>query len=85
MTTHRCEKACRGYCVRPLNKSEAFRSASDFLAGEQHPGLACVVVDMRMPGLNGMDLLNGLIQRHREEQLVFITGHGNETSHRGGG
>jgi FixJ family two-component response regulator len=58
-------------------KSEVFGSASDFLAREQHPGPACVVVDVRMPGLNGMDLQNVLIQRRREEQLVFITGHGN--------
>jgi FixJ family two-component response regulator len=56
-------------------KSEVFGSASDFLAREQHPGPACVVVDVRMPGLNGMDLQNVLIQRRREEQLVFITGH----------
>ena len=57
-------------------KNEAFTSASDFLAREQHPGPACVIVDVRMPGLNGMDLQNVLIQRRREEQLVFITGHG---------
>lgn len=58
-------------------KNEAFRSASDFLAREQHPGPACVIVDVRMPELNGMDLQNVLIQGRREEQLVFITGHGN--------
>jgi FixJ family two-component response regulator len=58
-------------------KNEAFRSASEFLVREQHPGHACVVVDVRMPGLNGIDLQNVLIQRRREEQLVFITGHGN--------
>jgi FixJ family two-component response regulator len=29
-----------------------------------------------MPGLNGIDLQSALIQRRREEQLVFITGHG---------
>jgi FixJ family two-component response regulator len=57
--------------------NEAFGSASDFLAREQHSGPACVIVDVRMPGLNGMDLQNVLIQRRREEQLVFITGHGN--------
>src|SRR5262249_54889947 len=57
-------------------KSEAFGSASDFLAREQHPGPACMVVDVRMPGLNGIDLQSLLIQRRREEQLVFITGHG---------
>jgi len=57
-------------------KNEAFGSASDFLAREQYPGPACVIVDVRMPGINGMDLQNVLIQRRREEQLVFITGHG---------
>jgi FixJ family two-component response regulator len=58
-------------------KNEAFVSASDFLAREQHPGPACVIVDVRMPGLNGMDLQSALIQRRRKEQLIFITGHGN--------
>jgi FixJ family two-component response regulator len=57
-------------------KNEAFGSASDFLARDQHAGPACVIVDVRMPGINGMDLQNVLIQRRREEQLVFITGHG---------
>ena len=57
-------------------KSEIFKSASDFLAREQHAGPACVIVDVRMPGLNGMEFQEDLIRRHREEQLVFITGHG---------
>src|SRR6201984_899842 len=57
-------------------KHETFGSAADFLAREQYSGPACVIVDVRMPGVNGMDLHNGLIQRRREEQLVFITGHG---------
>ena len=58
-------------------ESEAFESASNFLTREQHAGPACVIVDVQMPGLNGIDLQNVLIQRRREEQLVFITGHGN--------
>jgi len=58
-------------------KGEAFESASNFLAREQHSGPACVIVDVQMPGINGIDLQNVLIQRRREEQLVFITGHGN--------
>jgi FixJ family two-component response regulator len=57
-------------------KSEIFESASDFLKREQHAGPACMIVDVRMPGLNGMDLQETLIQRCRIEQLVFITGHG---------
>ena len=58
-------------------KSEIFSSAADFLARSPHPGACCVIVDVRMPGLNGIDVQEALIQRRREEQLIFITGHGN--------
>jgi FixJ family two-component response regulator len=57
-------------------KNEIFESAFDFLKREQHPGPSCVIVDVRMPGLNGMDLQEALIQLRRKEQLIFITGHG---------
>jgi len=57
-------------------QSEILESASDFLKREQHAGPACVIVDVRMPGIDGMDLQETLIQRDREEQLVFLTGHG---------
>jgi len=55
---------------------ETFASATDFLGREPHGGPTCLIVDVRMPGLNGMELQEVLMQRHREEQLVFITGHG---------
>lgn len=57
-------------------KCESFSSATDFLQREQHLGPTCLIVDVRMPGLNGMELQEVLLQRRREEQLVFITGHG---------
>lgn len=57
-------------------KNEAFASAGDFLKREQYSGPTCVIVDVRMPGIDGMDLQQTLIQHGREEQLVFITGHG---------
>ena len=55
---------------------EAFPSASDFLARPLHPGPSCVIIDVQMPGLNGIALQEALIQRRRQEQLVFVTGHG---------
>ena len=58
-------------------ESEIFKSASDFLERPRHPGPACVIVDVKMPGLNGIAFQDALIRRRREEQLVFITGHGN--------
>jgi FixJ family two-component response regulator len=57
-------------------KHEIFESAADFLARPPHGGPSCIIADVQMPGLNGIDLQETLIERHREEQLVFITGHG---------
>ena len=57
-------------------KVELFTSASEFLARSAHGGPSCVVVDVRMPELNGIDFQKALIEGGREEQLVFITGHG---------
>lgn len=56
--------------------TELFKSASEFLARSAHDGPSCVVVDVRMPELNGIDFQKALIEGGREEQLVFITGHG---------
>ena len=55
---------------------EGFPSATDFLARSSHPGPSCVIIDVQMPGLNGIAFQEMLIQRRRQEQLVFITGHG---------
>ena len=57
-------------------KVELFKSASEFLSRSAHAGPSCVIVDVRMPGLNGIDFQKVLIEGGREEQLVFITGHG---------
>ena len=57
-------------------ETEVFESASDFLARPQHPGPCCVIVDVQMPGLNGLAFQTALAQRRREEQLIFITGYG---------
>src|SRR3982751_5112690 len=58
-------------------QSEAFPSANEFLARPPYAGPSCVVVDVQMPGLNGIQFQEALIQRRRDEQLIFITGHGN--------
>jgi len=58
------------------HKTELFKSASEFLSRSAHPGPSCVIVDVQMPGLNGIDFQKALVERGREEQLVFITGHG---------
>jgi FixJ family two-component response regulator len=57
-------------------KAEVFKSASEFLSRSTYLGPSCVVVDVRMPGLNGVEFQKALIEQGRDEQLVFITAHG---------
>jgi FixJ family two-component response regulator len=56
---------------------EAFPSAREFLAREPHPGPCCLVLDVRMPGLTGLDLQEALASAGRRMSIVFVTGHGN--------
>jgi len=54
---------------------EAFSLAKDFLAKPLHHGPTCLILDVQMPGLDGLELQQTL--RDRGEQIVFLTGHGN--------
>jgi len=55
--------------------AEPFASAEDYLAREIFEGPICLVLDVRMPGLNGLELQEDLESRGACEQIVFITGH----------
>jgi FixJ family two-component response regulator len=56
---------------------ETFSSAAAFLAsGQQGRSPACLVLDLRMPGLTGMDLQERLAALQSPLAIVFITGHG---------
>src|ERR1700751_4122236 len=55
---------------------ETFASASEYLAHGPHLGPTCLVLDVRLPGLDGLALQRQLAERGRLEQIVFITGHG---------
>src|SRR5215813_12969073 len=57
-------------------KTEVFESASEFLSRSAYQGPSCVIVDVKMPGLNGIALQEALIENGRNEQLVFVTAHG---------
>lgn len=56
---------------------EIFASAAEYLARALHPGPACLVLDVQLPGLDGLALQRQLTEEGRTEQIVFITGHGN--------
>ena len=54
---------------------EAFGSAREFLARAPHPGPSCLVLDVRMPGLTGLELQERLVAGGRRMSIVFVTGH----------
>ena len=55
---------------------EIFASAAEYLACVPHLGPACLVLDVQLPGLDGLALQRQLTEEGRMEQIVFITGHG---------
>jgi len=56
--------------------SRGFESALDFLRGYDPDAHGCVVADIRMPGLSGLELQEELNARQARTPLIFITGHG---------
>ena len=55
---------------------ETCKSANEFLERGNNEDVGCVILDMRMPGLSGMDLHDTLIGAGIDVPIVFITGHG---------
>ena len=55
-------------------RTETFTSAADFLLREPYDGPCCLVLDMMMPGMSGLDLQRRLREEHRSMPIVFITG-----------
>jgi FixJ family two-component response regulator len=53
---------------------EMFTGAQEFLARVPHAGPSCVILDLNMPGLNGLELQETLAQMGRGERIIFITG-----------
>jgi len=55
---------------------ETFASAREFLARGSHDGSVCLILDVRMPGLSGLDLQKELAASGSTLSIIFITGHG---------
>jgi FixJ family two-component response regulator len=56
---------------------ETFPSAEEFLRREHFDGVGCIVLDVQMPGLSGMDLQEELSKADYHMPIIFVTGHGN--------
>jgi len=57
-------------------EAETFSSAGDFLSLERAAGPACLVLDLSLPGMSGIDLQKEMEKRKIDLPIVFITGYG---------
>src|ERR1035438_2446735 len=55
---------------------ETFISAQDFLGRQRTWAPSCLVLDISLPGLNGLDLQKKIAQDRHDMPIIFITGHG---------
>ena len=55
-----------------------FASAEEFLNSNHLSDTDCLILDVRMPGMNGLDLQRRLAASHMSIPVIFITAHGDE-------
>lgn len=56
--------------------TEAFASATDFLQRQPYGGKACLILDVRMPGLSGIELHKQLTEKDTNLPVIFLSAHG---------
>jgi len=56
---------------------ETFASAQEFLARPRAGAPSCLILDLQLPGLSGLDLQKRMAELELEIPIVFLTGHGN--------
>ena len=57
-------------------RAETFASALEFLAAKRPDGPCCLILDVRLPGLSGLDFQTELAKAKKETPIIFLTGHG---------
>ena len=56
-------------------RAEAFASADEFLGSKRMAGPGCLVLDVRMPGMSGLDLQKRMVEARADIPIIFLTGH----------
>ena|SRR5262245_22816288 len=56
-------------------RAQIFSSAEAFLSSSQAPQTACLIIDVRMPGMNGLELQRRLVDCNSRIPIIFITSH----------
>src|SRR5882724_11106130 len=57
-------------------RSSSFGTAQEFLTSERWEGPSCLVLDIRLPGISGLDFQSQLAGAGLRIPIIFITGHG---------
>ena len=57
-------------------RSEVFETAEQFLRSKRSDGPSCLILDVRLPGVNGLDFQRRLADAGFQIPIIFITGHG---------
>ncbi|MGB5765818.1 MAG: response regulator [Arenicellales bacterium] len=57
-------------------ETEVFFSATDFLKRMPYHGMACLILDVRMPGISGTDLHKQLVENNINIPVIFLSAHG---------
>src|SRR6266550_3113722 len=57
-------------------RSETFGSAQELLRSKRQEGTSCLVLDVRLPGVNGLDFQRQLADAGVQIPIIFVTGHG---------
>ena len=58
------------------HRVDAYTDGAEFLASDLSEELGCILLDMRMPGLDGLAVMRALRQRGRSSPILVLTGHG---------
>jgi FixJ family two-component response regulator len=58
--------------------AQSFASAEEFLKSGGHHQIACLIADIRMPGMSGLELQAKLNNERCRIPIIFITAHGDE-------
>ena len=58
------------------HRPKLYASAQDYLATTDSDGPACLLLDLRMPGVTGLDLQTALARRDDAHPVIFLSGHG---------
>ena len=57
-------------------RCECFETAEEFLSGKRADGPSCLVLDVSLPGVNGLEFQRELVDAGLQIPIIFITGHG---------